>query len=246
MKRRKSQAGSALFLILIGVALFAALSYVVANMMRGGDPNSIADDKARLYADEILNYGRALRQAAQNLKISSGCADANISFEDTALAGYTHAPAVADNCKVFHKDGGGITYLAPAAEWLDTTSPAPVLRGYWYFPADTCIAGIGSVASGVDCSIDGTDNESLIVVLPYIKRQICIELNKALGVANPGGVPPQETNGGWVTGSGKFDGTQSDGEILDQEGQRAGCFEGSAANTPPTRTYHFYQVLVAR
>lgn len=245
--RHRAQAGSALFIILIAVTLFAALSYVVAQMMRGGSAEAITEEKANLMADEILNYARAQRQNAQNLKISNGCADLDVSLENAALAGYGHTPAASDSCKLFHSAGGGMAYLKPQEEWLDMIyAPAPALRGQWFFPGKTCVPGTGSAPAGNGCNGDGLDNEAIIAVLPYVRKQVCVSINVKLGMADPEDDPPQETGNAWTAAADKYAGTQTDGERLDQGGLMAGCFEGAAASIPPASTYHFFQILVPR
>ena len=245
--RFKEQKGSALFIILVAIVLFVALSYTVAEMFRGGNANIISDEKSKLQADEILNYARSLRQATQNLKISNGCSESDISFENQYVLGYEHAPPVANKCKIFNDAGGGVVYLRPVAEWLDlnyaTTSP---LRGDWFFPGKVCVPGVGNAPTGLGCNADGVDNEAIIAVLPYIKQNICIAINNALGVDNPAGTPPVENGGAWMNDDSKFLGPQTDGERLDQSGQSAGCFEGAPGSSPPSKSYHFFQVLVPR
>ncbi|MGB4057587.1 MAG: hypothetical protein WBK77_05845 [Alphaproteobacteria bacterium] len=237
--------GSVLFIILIAVVLFAALAFAVNQMLRSGDPNTIGIEKSRLAADEILSYGRSMRQAMQNMKISNGCADLDLSVENTTIAGYTHAPVATDPCKLFHSTGGGIVYQVPVAEWLDVTiSPAPALRGQWYFPANTCAPGTGTAAAG--CHTDTVDNEAIIAVLPYIKKQVCLQINQKLGITNPGGNPPPETLNAWPAAATKYIAAQADGESLDQSGRMAGCFEGAAASTPLPGSYHFFEVLIPR
>lgn len=237
--------GSALFIILVAVVLFAALAYAVSQMMRGGNPNTINIEQSRLVGNEILAYAQSMRNAAQNVKISNGCSDMDISAENSAVAGYVHAPLASDNCKLFHNDGGGLVYQPPVAEWLDDSiSPAPVLRGQWYFPANTCVPGTGSATAG--CESDSTDNEAIIAVLPYIKKQLCIQINDLLGVDNPGGNPPVETGNAWTAGNIKYTGAQADAEMLNQTGKMAGCFEGDGASNPADNTYHFFKILIPR
>lgn len=237
--------GSALFIILIAVVLFAALAYAVARMMQGGNPDVINVEQSRLVGNEILAYAQSMRQAAQNVKISNGCGDMDISVENSTVAGYTHTPVASDNCKLFHNDGGGLIYQPPVANWLDVSiTPAPALRGQWYFPANTCVAGTGSATAG--CNSDSVDNEAIIAVLPYIKKQLCIQINDLLGVDNPGGNPPVETGNGWTAGNTKYTGAQADAEKLDQAGKMAGCFEGDAANNPAGNSYHFFKILIPR
>lgn len=240
---RISQNGSALLWILIGVALFAALGFAVTNGMRGGGESTIAVEVARARAIDIVQYGNALRAAVQNLRIE-GITPQSISFETPLVAGYANANCADSTCRIFDPGGGGLAYRAPAEDWLDRNQSAKALFGQWYFPAGVCVEDIGS--GGAGCDSDGADNEDIIAVLPWVRREICMEINEKLGVANPGGNPPVESGNGWPTANTKFTGTFSDGVILGQTGQGAGCFAGSAAATPPAASYAFFQVLMAR
>ena len=51
-----SQSGNIIFIILIAVALFAALSFVVSQMMRG--PTTIGEEKDGVIVAEILAYAQ--------------------------------------------------------------------------------------------------------------------------------------------------------------------------------------------
>ena len=79
--------GSALFIILIAVVLFAALAYAVSQMMRGGNPNTINIEQSRLAGNEILAYAQSMRQGAQNIKISNGCNHMDSSVENSPVPG---------------------------------------------------------------------------------------------------------------------------------------------------------------
>jgi hypothetical protein len=52
----RSESGNALFYILIGVVLFAALGMAVSSSMRGGgNAEAIQEDRAKILSDELLN-----------------------------------------------------------------------------------------------------------------------------------------------------------------------------------------------
>jgi type II secretory pathway pseudopilin PulG len=235
-----SQAGNVLFFILIAIALFSALSFVVANMMRGGSPTVVSEEKASVFAAEILDYGRTLRQAVQNVRIN-GCDDDDISFSNIFVSGYAHSPVVSNTCKVFNAGGGAITYVTPHDKWLASMSSPPTLQGQWYFPANICVTDVGS--GGAGCGSDSTDNEDLVVILPYIRQEICEKINSRL---NLGASALSASDDAWPSAATKFTGSYSDDTSIDQSGTMAGCFEGDGANTPASGTYHFYQVLLAR
>ena len=212
----RSERGSALTFILIGVALFASLSYVVAQMVRGGQSGAlITDQRASLLSDEVVAYGRQLRQIVQQIKITEGCGNEDISFEATGLTGYDHTPVASDNCKVFHPDGGGFTYIAPSE---DISAAAN-----WIFTGDNVVDGVG------------TTSPDLVAMLPNLTLSVCNSINEKLNTGGFGGdagvsfTPFQDTYAATET-------------LDDANGLPAGCLNSTASGD----NYFFYQVLIAR
>lgn len=235
--RRRSERGNVFFFIFIGCALFAALSYTVANMMKSGDPAKVAAEKARLYAGEVLDLGRQLREAVQDLRISNSCRVEELSFEAPGLAGYDFSTR--DACKVYSPAGGSLSYYPPAQDWLEgSMASASTLFGHIYFPGDVCVQGVGE--GGASCDANGAD---LLVIVPFLKPEVCNQINKSLGLPE---TPAVETGSAWSSTPVKFRGSFSGGTVLNQNGIAAACFEGSGSNDPPAKSYHFVQVLLAR
>lgn len=237
-----SARGSVIVWILLGIVMFATLSLAVTQGMRGGGEGKIAEDMARTRAVDILQYANALRGALQSMKIE-GVPSGQISFESSLLPGYANAACLSDACRVF-ASGGGIAYRKPQDDWLDPRESARPLYGQWYFAANVCVDGAG--AGDGTCAGDGVDNEDIVVFLPWIRQEICVQINEKLGVDNPGGAPPVETTNAWVPAMSKFVGSFADGAVVDQPGRSAGCFAGVGASAPPAGTYAFFQVLSAR
>ncbi|MEM7679689.1 MAG: hypothetical protein AAF182_01630 [Pseudomonadota bacterium] len=247
--------GNVLFLIFIAVILFGALSFAVSDMMRGASPERLQEEKASLFADSILGYGRILRTAIKDMRIN-GCAPLEISFENQVTANnenelldvdYTHEPPADEKCKVFSPQGGGVNYSPPDPEWLSDIDGFDPNYGQWYFPADVCIPGIGT-SPEEDCDGDGEDNEDIVLILPYISPAVCKLIQARMEVDEEGESEiPQEEGNAWTSERLPFIGAQEDGEALDQDYQQVGCFEGANATSfPPAGTYHFFQVLLAR
>ena len=237
--------GNVLFLILIAVALFAALGFAVSNILSSGNPTTIASEQARVYANEIIDHGRTIRQSIQNLRISNGCSQEEISvqFDSDSDGDYNdndenyHNPNSPTDlsCHVFHLDGGGINYYSPNDLLLATDVGTPALYDEWYI---TGAINAGGVGTGVN---------ELVLFFPYIKRSICIEINEALGITNPSGEPPVESGNAWTPTIRRFVGSYGSAAVLNQNSNLQGCFEGAnASSTPPAGTYSYFQVLIVR
>ncbi len=247
---RSSERGNVLFYILIAVALLAALSVAISQSGRG-NINKLSEDKARLYATEILEYANIVASATAQLRLR-GCDDDEISLENSVVAGYTNAGAPADNsCHIFHTGGGGVQWRGPETEWLDTTQSAETDYGNLFFPSTTCILNVGTNSATL-CNSAG-DDEELVLIMSWLKEEVCIQLNVLVGVDNPSDVPPIDTDSAWDGAYTKFTGSYSGDFEIGNEGtgdlyaETAGCFEGnSGATDPPQNTFHFYKVLIAR
>ncbi len=217
-----SQKGSVLFFILIGVALFAALSYTVSNMMRGS--GKISDEKAGIYASEILTYARSVKEAVNMMRISNGCEDTDISFSNNIVSGYNHTPVVSDKCKVFNVDGGGLSWVSTNPELNDGSQ--------WYFTGGHSIEKLG-----------GTPNiEELIMVLEGVKTDICQSINARLGLAET--LTDNATIDNAAT---RFTGTYTSGDVIGSAAPAEVVNLASACFVnPASSNNYFYQVLITR
>lgn len=238
--------GSVLFMILIAVALFGALGFAVSNMMRGG-PTDIGKETGALRADEIIEYGRKMREAVQAIRISNDCSDTDISFENNTVAGYNFATR--DECKIFNPDGGGMTYIKPETIWLDSTFSANAAYGQLFFTGRTCVDTLPD-GDYTTCYSDGLDNEELIFVQPFIQQSLCLSINDKLGITNPSGDAPLDVGCSW-SGAVKFTGSFSEGLAIgnasgELDGKLSGCYRHDAGCAPMPGSYHYYQVLIVR
>ena len=114
----KVEKGNALFLILIAVALFAALSYAVTSSGRGG--SGIDKEQASILAAQITQYGASVAVAVQRIKTINGTQDTMFEWQNDVyetLGGVkqfssginTNDRDSSDN--IFSVDGGDITPL---------------------------------------------------------------------------------------------------------------------------------------
>ncbi len=247
---RKYERGSVMLWIMVAVGLFASLSFVVSENMRGGSPELLSREVAKTHANEIIQFSSSVRRAIQTLRID-GVSDSEISFENSVVNGYTNPGCTGESCKVFSGAGGGISYVRPSEDWLITDHSSKDHYRTWLFSGSTCIANVGS--GDESCDVAGTSDEELVIFLPYINKIICEEINKKLGFNLPDGIALQEGTSAWdnTAATAKFTGTYVNGNEIgdgatEYRNVRSGCFEGSAGGTPPAGTYHFYKVLLAR
>lgn len=189
----KSERGNVLFLILIAVALFAALSYAVSSSTRGGG-SDVSADKAELGAAQIVQSASALTTAIMRMKFSNSCADNQINFQSAVIypdpfdGENTDAPPN-HSCDLFHPSGGGAiaqkfdTALFDAAKmtagngYIDCCS-ADTLPYYPAFSGSVAVTGAGLT--------DGTAQSADLIMTVYgLSDTVCKAINKRLGVNPP-------------------------------------------------------------
>tara|TARA_B100000686_G_scaffold104630_1_gene111876 strand:- start:280 stop:1047 length:768 start_codon:yes stop_codon:yes gene_type:complete len=189
----KPQSGNALFLILIAVALFAALSYAVTNSGRGG--GGIDREQAEILAAEMTQYTSLMKSGVDRLMLINGCDDNEISFYTGTYphhVGYyfPHASAadINNNCNLYHPDGGGMTpQLVPEGfQRLDAFTSNPHIFTMTYLPLRTYIPDIGRNYT----SSSDFEASELVVAAPMLSEEVCLAIDRGLGVENTGGAPP--------------------------------------------------------
>lgn len=126
--------GNALFLILIAVALFAALSYAITQSGRGGA--SIDKEKAKLDTAVSQLCTAHVQDAVMKLKVIGQCTTDQISYE---LSDGTNANPNAPedkHCHVFDAAGAGET---PCGPYLSSSCPDDMLAALE--PGEKCPLG---------------------------------------------------------------------------------------------------------
>lgn len=224
-QRSDPESGNVFLIILIAVILFAALSFSISRGLRSDNTANLSKQETALAAADILAYAQKLERAVNRLR-RKGISENDISFDQNFVAGYDHTPAQADTSKIFTPSGGAVSWQSPPAGTNDGSD--------WIFTGKTCIADLGTGATGCDADAD-ISNEELIATLANIDTAVCTEINKRLNIS----AIPADTGGGVDTT--KYQGSFADGtEIILPGGPlSAACFSRAGAN-------HFYFVLIER
>lgn len=245
-----SQSGNVLFLILIAVVLFAALSYAVTSSTGSGGNKDTTEDKAKLYVSEIAQFTTAIRTAITLLTATSKCVDTELSFEGPPFDGsdvdYVNPNSPNDfSCHIFHPDGGGVSWRAPDDKWLKGTTLAKWEKQF-IFSGNDCVPNVGTGA-GSGCWNNGTNEDTeLNMYLVDVTDTLCLELNRN------GATVIQEDSGGnffhYSHAAAKFKGSYGINATQSRpintptvSGRYFHCFYDSTAAT----NIHF-EVLLAR
>lgn len=228
MNNRTSECGNVFVFVLIGLVLFAALMFTFMRSSQQGTGN-LSAQQAKVVAGDILAYAQQMEQTVSRLR-AKRISESSLDFENPTVGGYANGGCADDTCEVFDPAGGRLVWQSPPASSNN--------GGEWVISGALRINGVGT-SGGV-----ATASE-LLLVLPNVDLDVCLELNNRLGVTNPSNAPPvaaADTDYSTI-----FTGSFAFGDILTSaqtDGKSAACFEGNG--TPASDTYHFYQVLVAR
>ena len=164
----KSQKGNALFLILIAVALFAALSYAITQSGRGSGTTQKEQDL--ITASQVMQSLADLRTAVQLMVTGQGIAAASIHLH--AVGDNTAPCTITDGTCVFTTSGGGAVPLTiPTSAYSPVSGPSLT-----YFEINDAafsidVAGVGSVAS------------KMSVLVAPISQNVCQDIDQGLGIS---------------------------------------------------------------
>lgn len=213
--QRKGERGNALFLILIAVALFAALSYAVTQSGRGS--GGVDRETALIAAAQITQYPASLRTTVTRMVIT-GTDVTDLDFTNTT----------GQDDEVFDQAGGGASIQAPPAnigepgvDWVFLD--ALHATDGWY------VLDVGSNAT--------TSGREVLVTLggdPSISEAICTQINRGLDLpATPAVEATAVDTGTPLNGAGAADnaGTFTSASTQEGSGQPFACVEnGTGSN----------------
>jgi hypothetical protein len=166
-----SQQGNAMIYVLLVVALFAALGFILARGSNTSETAGLSDDKARIYTSQIMGAPMQMKQALDTMVYSGAKINKVLSEDETvnfALPQDTVAFASGSNSdKFFHPEGGGAilpTLPGEAVEAQDGSSPAPG----WY------------VGHFNDVEWTPSDSKDVVMTGWQVAKKICQQINEKL------------------------------------------------------------------
>lgn len=245
-----SQSGNVLFLILIAVVLFAALSYAVTSSTGSGGNKDTSDEKNKLYVAEITQYASAVRTAITLLTATSKCDDTELSFEappfDGSDADYVNPNSPSDfSCHIFHPNGGGVSFRTPDDKWLKGTTLAKWDKQFVFTGSD-CVVNVGTGDGGCWNNGSSTDTE-LLMYIADVSDSLCLALNRDGGTTiknetiGSGNFYDQSEAVAKYKGEYRGDINSGNVHVIGEFGRLFYCFYDEL---PDTNIY--YEVLLAR
>lgn len=175
----RQERGNILFLILLAVILFAALSYAVTSSMRGGG-NNAGKESVQVQASSILNLLDQISVATMRMTLTGGIKPENISFAynykaydgTVTLGGFNNSSCIPNDCRMFHPAGGGVspvtfeTYTPSAPTGITTGSTMP---GYYQILM-------------IQFPYAGTALNDVVIRVVYLMPEICDEIAARLSL----------------------------------------------------------------
>lgn len=165
---RTNEKGNALFLILIAVVLFAALSFAITQSNRSGANSN--RETSLVSSTTVTQYSSAVRTGVMRLMLRRNLAANQLLFVSPTEAAYGGADS---NLEVFHPDGAGVSYTAVDVNTVGTvqtvfTSVNPFRHGNWYYINNKAVEDVGT-ATG-----------DLVAILVDVSRPICERINEQI------------------------------------------------------------------
>ena len=162
MKTLSKQSGNAMIYVLLIVALFAALSFVLARQGRNNEQSPLSGEKVTLAANQIISASNQVKQGTDQIIFSGR----RIDQLDLCLPGNTCFSTGTRANKIFDPAGGGIILPRIPAEALFQvdTNPAPG----WYLGRFNNVGWTQTNASDV------------LLVAHQISQPVCAKINQIL------------------------------------------------------------------
>lgn len=234
-KAGQDESGNVLFLILIAVALFAALSYAVTSSTRssGGDASG---ETNLISSAQIVQYPSAVSTAIVRMVIGGATID-EIRFNRPAEFEELDSEAIG----VFHPNGGGATYITAPPDIMADGQP-----GEWVFNGEMEVTDIG---------LNGAGGNDIVAYLIGLKQSICRKINEEHGLGKVIPILDADRESQYTTRM--YDDGVSDYELpatavaaIEAAGSDAGFFDGKPygcfQNAGGDGEYVYYHVVVER
>ncbi len=239
MKQRGfNQSGNALFLILIAIFLLGGLAALMARSNSDSEDTG-STEQATIKASQLIRYAASIKSAVDAAR-SRGCSENQINFRWSLTSGINPNAPADGSCSVFTYAKGPLQFVDWRAIGIQTQSGTGC-----YFCNQSYFNGDAMWHPSTP-----TVAPELSFFLAGIDKNLCLAINRVVGVTNTGGNPPDATSN--ILGGNDFNGTfatstNSDRDIVSAGGELVGKMTGCMNMMQDGVTaYTFYSVLIPR
>lgn len=179
--------GNVLFIILLGIILFAALGYAVTHSMQGGGGNAVTE-KHSLTAARMLGQAATIENHI-NRMLLDGIPKEQLEFRANPVVypNTANSNCASDKCRVFTINGGKLV-----AEYFPREALDPNYKAF-----DTQAAHINTATGQIKpwfliTSVKdiGTTAPDIVLSVDYLSPEVCEEINVQEGVLKRGDPEP--------------------------------------------------------
>ena len=212
------QQGSAIWFVLLAVALLAALTMT---MTRSSDTVEQSGDaeRARISASDLMRYTGGIKTAIGKMLIE-GISESDLCFHAAGWGNndYNGASCAKPANQVFGNEGGAVVFRT-----FDSASDWVIFGSHEILNLET--------------------NAPELIMQARVSAMLCREINNVLGIANSGNDAPSDSAQNITPFTGAYTPAAPDNIIGDQAAslarKEAGCRKDNG-------NYYYYQVLIKR
>ena len=164
----KNNSGNILFVILIAVALFAALTFAISHSTNVSQ-NSTVRETSTINGSVLTQYVASIRSTILRMRN-----DGRTIFELQFNAPADFGSLTSQSFGVFHPSGGTVIYQTAPSDLRDIQGDNPT--GQWIFTYNFEVSNVGTSVAG---NLNGND---LIAFQVGIKEEVCSQINQRLGL----------------------------------------------------------------
>ncbi len=234
---RRKQQGNVLFLILMAVALFAMITFVVSQSNR--DANTVPRERARIMSSQIITFATQIEQTVMRARTAMRIPEWGLDFSDGNAPSQSESNAycTTTDCRIFTENGGSIGSVRLDRNFIEDAY-RNANPGYGDDETQETYFSI------IEITNIGTHQPDVVMRIPGINNTVCEQINMSLWGQDSTVV--DEYTGAEVPYSGDMTSIPESTQVLGDEnpfwrGKNSGCVrhDNMAGG-------EFFQVIIAR
>ena len=177
---RPKERGNAMIYVLVIVALFAAINFILSRQSDTGETNIVDQQRVDFYATQIMDYSAQMRDSVERMTMTGTDID-DITFFQQGDAEFDSDVTYPHYNKLYHPQGGGMiseTFPAELAAPAGSAETGP--DAGWY---------VGRF-NNVEWSYSSAGGNDVLLVAYRIPQNVCERINEM--IAGDDYVPPPQ------------------------------------------------------